>query len=117
MCDVGTNLNQIQNLLSVVHTYIYTPGWCCSGRLERYDYVYKFKSNLKSAQCGTYQVGVVAGDFDPTGSDGIAQSNVKHPMLVRFVSYGNQKTHRWLQNSKRHTQQNPHKSGRTCTHV
>ena len=63
--------------------------------------MYKFKSNLKSAQCGTYQVGVVAGDFDPAGSNGIAQSNVKHPMLVRFVSYGNQKTHRWLQNLKK----------------
>ena len=28
--------------------------------------MYKFKSNLKSAQCGTYQVGVVAGDLKGT---------------------------------------------------
>ena len=40
----------------------------------------------------SYQVGVVAGDFDLAGSDGIAQSNVKHPMLVQLVTYGNQKT-------------------------
>ena len=77
--------------------------------------MYKFKSNLKYAQCGTYQVGVVAGDFDPTGSDGIAQSNVKHPMLVRFVSYDNQKTHRWLQNSKKtHITKSLHKRMYTC---